>query len=233
MGEAAPAGTGPAAFDVVDSQDPKTKWRMALRPEGVRFEAAEGGKPPVEVPRDERAARVQRLSGLLIGRVVSVLVEKKNRFFKLGREAWDALEAWYPPYTRADLVAVLKRRLSWSVTIGILYLVPAFLLPPDPELAEPGRRTVDWLSAAMGGALIAMGLVSRIAPSRLFLVLDSLWCTLLAANTSRWILAGEGTWFSYIVLYLQLGYVLDGLREFGRFAPSNMAPEEPSPGAPS
>lgn len=219
--EAAPA----ASFEVVDTQDPKAKWRMLLLPDGLRFESALTTVPPVEVARRERAERMILFNGLILGRIVSIRVEKKNRVFKLSREAWEALEAWYPPYTRADLVAVLKRRLSWSFTIGILYLVPAFLRSGDltPDL-EP--MPVDWISAALGGALILMGLVSRIAPSRIFLVVDSLWCAVLVANTIREILAGQGNWFWYVALYFQLVYVRDGVREFLRFAPEKMAPED-------
>lgn len=218
----------PAVFEAVDVQKPKVPWRLLLRPAGFRFEPQAGDGEPVEVAREERADRVTRAHGLLIRRSVSVRVGKKSRLFKLPPAAWEAFNAWYPPYTRADLKAALKRRMSWTFTVGILYLFLALPMPSDPSGALPDR-TFDWISAALGGALLLMGVISRLAPHRIFLLADSCWVALIAANTVRGLLAGEGGWFWYLLLYLQVVYVREGLVEFWRFAPSKPAAGGPAP----
>lgn len=218
----------PASFDVKDSQNPKLEWTLAFRSDGFRLESKTGHAPALDVSRSDRAGRVTLVDGLFLRRTLMVRAEGKNVLFRLPPPAWDALEAWYPPHTREDLRAVLKRRLSWSFMIGILYLLPAilFLINRDGSLQA---KSIDWINAGLGGALIFMGVMSKIAPHRIFLLLDSLWCGLLLANTVQGILAKTATWSWYVAAYFQVTYIRDGLREFWRFRPEAMATEETPP----
>lgn len=189
------------AFDVEDMKNRKIPWRLLLRPVGIRLEPREGDEDPIEVPRAERCARVVHLHGLFIRRVISVQVEKKNRAFRLPEPAWDALQAWYPPYTRGDLKAALKRRLSWTFTLGLLYILGSLPLPGDSGSGVQAKP-FDWVNAGLGIGFILIGVVSRLAPSRIFFLFDSLWCLSLVADTTEMIFSGHGTWFTYGVLYL-------------------------------
>jgi hypothetical protein len=203
-----------ARYEITEATTPEKKWTLSLYPDYFRLETAD--REPEEVDRAELRQRVQTLDGLILRRVLVVTLGKKKVIFRLQPEAFEAVSEWIGPPTREDLKLSLKRRFSWVLPIGFLFVLTA--LPIGDLPWEP-------VSLGLGLALILTGTLAKVWPHRIFFALDSLWFSFLAAN-SIWLLANEWNWLQFVLLLVQLALVQGGWREYRRFAPERMGTPE-------
>ena len=210
--------------EAVELAGKQPKWRLSLEPDAARLEPLEAGAS-IEVPRAERAARIDVMNGFLTRRLLIVLLAKGKKLFRLDPAGFAAYEAWAGPPTMQDLRKSLKRRFGWSITLGALLI---FLALPIPG-SERGIPDVplNAVSMAMGIGLIAAGILSRFLPSRYFLVADSLWVAIACLTTVENLIRSFSP-FGALILLLQVNYILMSLKEFRRFG---MMREEIAPDA--
>lgn len=210
----APPPTGlQVHFEVKESNSSETPWILTLHPEFFRLEKADGEQH--DVPREELNGRVQTFEkNLFLRRAIAVKIGRKQRIFKLSEEAFAALIDWIGPPTMEDLKFSLKRRFSWVMPIGLLFVFTAL-----PIGGLPG----DMVTLLLGIGLILTGVLAKVHPHRVFFALDSLWFTFLATTTAVR-LAQDFRWISVFFLVLQVALVKSGWSEYARFAPHRMAP---------
>lgn len=204
-----------ARYDVVEAGKPGMNWELTLYADHLCLEAPDTKRRYIEwAERHERVQAHDRM--MLVPRVLLVKLGKKNVMFQLEPQALAAVKAWIGPPTIEDLKVSLKRRLSWVLPIGILFVFTA--LPVGGLPWEP-------VSFGLGLALLLSGLLSKAWPHRIFFALESLWFCSLAAN-SIWLLADGWSWMQSILLLLQLVLAWRGFQEYHRFAPNRMAPPD-------
>lgn len=223
--ENAPA---PAAgeFTVVESAEPKKTWKLFLLPGRARLQGEEG---EILVPREELYQRVQILDGIFFRRVLLIQVGKKHKIFRLEPAVFEAFLDWSGPPTLDDLRAVLKRRLRWTLSLGLLYIVLALPLGGVPPEGIP-EKPWDYTTLALGGALILLAIVSRIFPSAFFLLIDSFWFGLIGANTVYNMIRGETSpYLGGFVLLFVLSAIVSGVKEYRRL--TRLGPAATSPPA--
>jgi len=201
-----------AWYEITEAASSQKKWTLSLYPDYFRLETTDG--VPHEVSRAELPERVQTIeSGLFFRRVLVVTLGKKKVIFTLAPEAFAAVSAWIGPPTMQDLKLSLKRRFSWVLPIGFLFVLTAL---PIGELPwEP-------VSLGLGLGLILTGTLAKLWPHRICFAMDSLWFSCLAAN-SVWLLVQEWSWLRFGLLLVQLALVQSGWRDYRRFAPERMA----------
>lgn len=194
-------------WEVHEGGAPARKWTLILLPDRLRLESA-GDAPSVEVPRPEIPHKVEILHGLVFRRV---LVIKKGKPFQLKPDAFAALQAWMGPPTREDLKVALRRRMGWTLPIGAIFVLGSLPIEgPSPQPFVP-------VTAGLGASLILLSVVSRLAPNRVFFLLDSIWFVGLAAETVRQVVVGESgpVWLALVAF--QLAAAGSGLRQYRRF----------------
>jgi hypothetical protein len=169
-----------------------------------------------EIAWAERHERVQLHDRALLRRVMIAKPQKKKIIFRLDPEAFTAVKAWYGPLTHEDLKVSLKRRLSWVLPVGVLYVLTA--LPNGVMPWEP-------VGFGLGVALLLTGLLAKMRPHRIFFALESLWFCLLAANSIAMLVDEWGYW-RFGLLLLQLILAFQCFQEFHRFAPERLTPSE-------
>jgi hypothetical protein len=207
-----------ACYEITEAATSQKKWTLSLYPDYFRLEAPD--REPCDVERAERRLRVQTMDALLARRCLVVKVAGKNVIFRLTPEAFAAVKAWIGPPTLEDLKLSLKQRLGWLLPVGgltVLVALPIGGLPLEP------------ISLGLGLTLIVTALLAKLWPHRALFAVDSLWFSVLAAN-SIWRLLDEWSWLQVLLLWLQLALARSGWREYHRFAPERMAVEaEPAP----
>jgi hypothetical protein len=180
---------------------------LRLFPQGLRLEAEDGGDS-IHVLREQAVPSLQLLDGLLARRVLS---------FRLEPEGFRALRRWIGP---ADgLRIALRGRLSYALPIGTLFLLTSIPLPADPA-SGTAAVPFDAASAIMGAALLLNGLLARIRPHRVLLLLDSFWFLALAAQTAYRIGSGA-SWLWAGLIALQLFLVRSGIGLYQDLAPDS------------
>jgi hypothetical protein len=207
-------GDEPLAWFDIHEAAPAKKWTLSLFRDYLKLEPRDG--KAYEIDRADVPERVQKIESWLLRRGLIVTLGKKKVMFQLPSDAFAAVSAWIGPPTVEDLKVGLKRRLSWVVPIGILFVLSALPL-----------GDLDWepVSLALGLGLILTARLAKLWPHRNFFLIDSLWFASLAAN-SVWLLSQEWTWLRVGLLVLQLACVRSGWREYRRFAPEKIATED-------
>jgi hypothetical protein len=198
------------------------KWTLRLFPEGLRGERQDDGAA-IHVLRAKLPNVVQLHDGLLLKRTL-VVKKPRRTTLQLDPDGFRRLSRWIGEPT--ILRMALKRRLSWTIPIGILFVVTSVPLPGD---VEAGIEAVPFnpISAVLGTALIVQGVASRIWPRPVFLLLDALWFGGLAVDTAYRVTQGQSSyWLVFVVL--QVGLAVSGLRLWRRFHGASDA-SRPSP----
>lgn len=203
--------TEPQSVDAVEPGG-KPRWTLQLFAEGLRGERQEGDAASFHIVRDHLPESIQLLDGLLVKRT---LVVKKPRKTTLQLEPgpFRTLSRWIGQPTLLRLA--LKQRLSWTLPIGVLFVLGSLPLPGDPEAGlDPTPFHPVW--AILGALLIVQGFVARRWPRPVLFLLDSLWFVGLAAATAYGVWQGDSPYWLVVVL-LQLGLAVGGVRLWQRF----------------
>ena len=203
-----------ARFEIRDSSIPPKKWALLLFADRLQLESADGASR--EIAWAERHERVQLHDRVMLRRVLIAKPKKKKIIFRLEPEAFAALKAWYGPLTNEDLKVSLKRRFSWVLPVGVLYVVTS--IPNGAMPLEP-------VGLGLGTALILTGLLAKLWPHRVFFAFESLWFCLLAANSIAMLVEDWNLW-QVAMLVLQMILAFRCIQEFHRFAPERMASTE-------
>lgn len=205
----------PSEYRAVEVSRQQRSWLLRLFPQGLRLEA-EDGRDSIHVLREQAVPSLHLVDGLLARRVLS-LRRPRKLVLRLEAEGFRALRRWIGP---ADgLRIALRGRLSYALPIGTLFLLTSIPLPADPA---GGATAVpfDAVSAVMGAALLLNGLLARIRPHRVLLLLDSFWFLALAAQTAYRIGSGA-SWLWAGLIALQLFLVQSGIGLYQDLAPDS------------
>jgi len=207
--------TSGGEYPAIEVTRAQQRWLLRLFPQGLRLEA-EGGGESVHVLREQAVSSLQLMDGLLARRVLSVKRPRKLTV-KLEPDGFRALRRWIGP---ADgLRIALRARLSYALPIGVLFLITSIPLPGEPA-AGLAPVSFNAVSAVMGAALLLNGLLARLRPHRLLLLVDSFWFLALAAQTAYRIGSGA-SWLWVLVIALQLPLVRSGIALFQDLAPDS------------
>lgn len=201
----------PETLDATEVGSKPRRWTLQLFRDGIRGEREDGGAS-FHVLRARLLDSIQVMDGLLIRRTL-VVRKPRRTTLKLEPPAFRRLSAWVGDHTLLRLA--LKGRLSWTIPIGILFVLGSVPLPGDPEA---GIEAVPFspVSAALGALLILQGLASKRLPRPALFLLDALWFLGLAADTLSRVWAGQSPW-TLVIVPLQLGLAVSGLRLWRRF----------------
>jgi hypothetical protein len=229
MGEAPHHPDEGPAFDVTEVGSEKRGWRLSLPPHRLRFDRGDGS-PPFDVWRDQFPEVVQLLRRL---RVLSVKLpldgrEPKSVLFQLEPETFEAVRQFIGPPTPEHLRVELKKRFSYALTIGIGFVVLAFLPTRGGPGAAGGR--FDPYLLAIGAFLVLAGALSKLLPHRVFFLADAALFGLFAARSVERIVNGGG-WLWWCYLALTAFFAFSNVRQFLRFAEMRPAPA-PAPASP-
>jgi hypothetical protein len=103
-----------------------------------------------------------------------VKLGKQKVFFRLSPEAFAGFRAWVGPPTPEDLKLGLKRRLSWVMPLGVLFVLTSLPI---------GNLPLNPVSLGLGLALVVTGTLAKLWPHRIMFALDALWFSFLAFHT--------------------------------------------------
>jgi hypothetical protein len=187
------------------------RWTLRLFPEGLRGEGQDDGAS-IHVLRAKLPDVVQLYDGWLLKRTL-VVKKPRRTTLQLDPDGFRKLSRWIGGPTLLRMA--LRRRLSWTIPIGILFVVTSVPLPGD---VEAGVEAVPFnpISAVLGTALIVQGVASRLWPRPVFFLLDALWFCGLAVDTVYRVTQGQSSyWLVFVVL--QVGLAVGGLGLWRRF----------------
>jgi hypothetical protein len=204
-------GPPPETLEATESGRRPRQWTLLMFPDGFRGERQDDAAS-FHVLRTKLADLVQVVDGLLVKRTL-VVKRPKRTTLQLEPRGFRRLSRWIGEPTLLRLA--LKQRLSWTIPIGILFVLGSMPLPGDPEA---GLEAVPFnpVSAVLGAALIVQGLASRRLPRPVFFLLDAFWFLGLAADTVYRVWQGQSPYWLVLVV-LQIGLAVSGLRLWRRF----------------
>jgi hypothetical protein len=211
---------------VHEAGKPQLGWTLHLYPNGLRATPDAGGAD-VHLLRDE-AAKAWRLGEAPWGGAFIVMKKPARVSWQATDEVFDRAARWlgYAP----ALKMALANRLSWTVPIGLLFVLTSFPLEGNPG---KGVAPIPFnpVSALLGAFLLVQGIVSRFVPHRVFFALDTIWVVALIAQNLAGIAAGASPFWLVLVVF-QVFLALSGWRLFRRYDPSRPAWREADPASP-
>lgn len=135
--------------------------------------------------------------------VVRGLAGSKAKVFKLEPETIRALRAWMSTMPGLHLLKALKKRLRFSLPIGLMVTITAL-----PVLGND----LDPFALAFGVGLVGLSTLGPLRPhASLFFVEGLLWFSLTVSNAR--VALGGSTWSMFFAL-LTLGIGVSSLRAF-------------------
>ena len=204
-----------STFEVVAEAGRKGTWTISLNEDALTM-AAVNGEESFHIARAAVEEKVELRESRLTNPFLIVSIPKKKVIFKLDRAQADSFKEWLGPPTMTGLKAALKRRLRWSLPIGILFVVASLPLPANPE-AGIEAVPFDPVLGLFGVSLLVLSILTRIWHRRILFLLDGIWFSLLAANVAVGILRGDSVWWTIVVILLIIG-ARSGFSEYRRFA---------------
>lgn len=204
-----------STFEVVAEAGRKGPWTISLDADRLTI-AAVNGVESFEIARAEAEEKAELRESALTNPFLIVSIPKKKVVFKLDRDQAVLFKNWMGPPTMAGLRAALKRRLRWSLPIGILFVLASLPLPANPEA---GLEAVpfDPVIASFGVSLLVLSILTRLWHRRVLFLLDGIWFSLLALNLAAGIVRGDSPWWIIVVMLLIMG-AKSGFSEYRRFA---------------
>ena len=196
---------------VTELGKPQRPWKLVFFPEGMRAEPL-FERPPVHVMRAE-AAKVLRLVETLPAPALLLKV-KPRASLRLDEPASAALAEWLGRALHLQLA--LRGRLGWTIPIGVVFVLSSLPIPGNPAAGVAGAPFSP-IPAALGGALLLQGILSRLWPHRIYLALDALWFLALAADTVRLVLTAGWSPLWLVLGAFQVMLAVTGVRQFRRF----------------
>lgn len=189
---------------------PYQVWKLVFSADELRADPSDG-RPSVHVQRSDAEKTLSIFETL----PAPILILKRPRrvALQLDETALRSVIEWLG--NSLHLRIALRNRIMWTIPIGLLFLITSVPLPGDPEA---GVEAVPFnaFSAVMGAALIAQGVLSRVFPHRVYLLLNAIWFAALAGDTVRSVITGwSPLWL--VVVALQIFLAFTGVRQYRRF----------------
>ena len=209
----------PISFEVTAQAGRKGVWTVTLSTDELKIIAVDGSES-FQIARADAEEKTELRESRITKPFLIVSFPKKKVVFQLDHDQVAPYKAWLGPPTMKGLKLALRRRLRWSLPIGVLFVIISIPLPADPET---GLEAVpfDAISAFLGVSLIGLGILSRFWPRRILFFLDGIWFSLLALDVAMGIFTGrDSTWWAILVIVL-IFVAKSGFSEYKRFAPFN------------
>ena len=204
-----------STFEVVAEVGRKGAWTVSLGADSLTIAAVDGDES-FQIARAEAEEKAELRESRLTNPFLVVSIAKKKVIFKLDHVQAESLKEWLGPPTMIGLKVALRRRLRWSLPIGILFVLASLPWPANPEA---GLEAVpfDPVSGSFGVSLLALSILTRFWHHRILFLLDGVWFSLLAVNVALGIYRGDSPWWMIIVIVLMVG-AKSGFSEYKRFA---------------
>lgn len=172
----------------------RPRWRLEIAPEGLRGEREDGES--FEIPRSEFHLRAQLFDSALTRR--ALVVRTPRRILQLGPSSYRDLEAW----AGKDLLLrmELRKRFGWVTVIGTILILGSLPLPADPAAGIEGAP-LQVVGLALGAVLILQGILARLRPDRIYVLLDSGWFAVLAADTVLDMVLGASPFWALAIAF--------------------------------
>ncbi len=184
-------------------------WTLSLG-EGIVATGSDRGA--FVLTRDEVAQKAVIFDGLLLRRTIS-FKKPIAKILQMEEQAFQAFADWlgYKPM----LELCLKQRYSWTLAVGMLFVISSIPLPGDPH---EGIAPLPWkpFDLCMGASLVLVGYLSKKRPHRRYFLLDSAWFLVLSLTTLVNLIA-RGSPFWLLIVVLQLALAASGFLLWRRF----------------
>jgi len=185
-------------------------WRVSLEHDAMALREIDGSGS-FDLPRSEapETTWIQRH----MGRAVLHVVIPKRLSLETSTDFLAAFEKWRGPLVARDLKAALKRRLSWTLPIGVLYMLLAL---PTRELP------FDAIGFLLGSIALVLWLLRLVWVSRGLFLFDMIWFLALAIDLVLDVREGSSwLWLPFAAFVVWVG--IGALRDYDRF--ESVAPD--------
>jgi hypothetical protein len=192
----------------ITSTSKRPRWRLETAPEGLRGECDDGAS--FEIPRSEFHRRAQLFDSALARR--ALVVRAPRRILQLEPPSFRELQAWIGK----DLLVrmELRKRFGWVLVIGVILILGSLPFPADPAAGIPAAP-LQPVGLALGAVLILESLLARLRPDRIYVLLDSGWFAVLAADTVLDVVLGASPYWA-LAITLQVWLAWTGFRTWLR-----------------
>lgn len=191
-------------------------WTFSFDPEALTLTDREG-EQSFRIWREDADRMLKLRESILTESSLFVRIDKQKSTFRLDKAQVALLNRWLGKPSVEPLERALQRRLRWGLAIGAVFVISSIPLPADPE-AGIEAVPADALSASLGISLVAIWVLARIHPRRVWFLIDSLWFLVLAAKIGVDILHGDAPSWGILIFFLLLGSATD-FQLWRRYAP--------------
>ena len=185
-------------------------WRLTLAPDSLRLDGPEGAH--FDIMRGNAPDQLELVKATA-GAVILTVKTPKRLVFRLDAAQRAAMEQWLGPATQRDLQAALKKRFSFGLALGVLFIISSLPVSGDPDRGV-GDVPFDVLFFTLGLVLIALRVVMKLWPHPILFVVDSLWFLALGAKVVYDVAYGS----HWLWLFVPLFCVISAYSGFGQYA---------------
>lgn len=191
-------------------------WTFSFDPEALTLTDREG-EPSFRILREDADRMLKLLESIFTESSLFVRIDKQKSTFRLDKAQVAVLNRWLGKPSVEPLERALQRHLRWGLPIGGLLVIVSVPLPANPE-AGIEAVPADALLASVGISLVAIWVLARIHPRRVWFLIACLWFLVAAAKIGMDILHGDAPLWGILILFLLLGSATD-FQLWRRYAP--------------
>lgn len=202
------------SFEVkVQSGRRKGPWKVTLEPDVLTLSACESTEQH-QISKAQAWEKVEFFGAFLKNKFLSVKIPKAQ-LFEITPEQETLIKEWLGPPTIKDMKLALKKRLKWSLPLGIMFI---FISLPMSARPEAGLEAIplDLFGIILGVVLVGLSIVMRFWPRRELFLVNSAWFLVGIVKITYDIITGAN-WLWSIFLLLLLISVIDGFKQYRRF----------------
>ncbi len=204
----------PIILEAVEGTGGRQKiWTVSLQSKQIEF-SHDADDVHHELKRSEVAGKLELVNGFLVRRTMVATLEKKH-VFRFDAPSYQRLQKWLGPPTLLDLGNALKRRMRWSIMVGIILIVTSLPMDGESGSGEDDLPFKPW-NCLLGAVLMASGLIHLFKPHRILFLVDSFWFGCLGGWTLYRLFTG-GHWSWGLMLAVEGYLIIDGLNQYRRF----------------
>ncbi|MCP4642437.1 MAG: hypothetical protein GY851_18475 [bacterium] len=202
----------PIVLELPDEIYHKQPWTLTLRENALHLSREDG--TGLDVTREQADSELVLLTPSFAPPLLTLKAPSKLGF-KLTTDQFRVISGWIG--WERHVRAALKRRMSWSLPVGILWIVSALPMGGDP--AE-GIEAIplDPVGMLLGVGLLGIGTLARILPHRGLFLVDSVWYLLLLGHI-LYRLSHGWSWFSAAIVVLLIPPIVSGVKAYAQFRP--------------
>lgn len=191
------------------------KWNIQIAQDTMLF-SSKYGDESLSIVRPQ-ADEIVELQKNFKSRFLIIKFPKDKINFKLDEKAADDIKEFFTPPTLNGLKASLKRKFRGLLPIGIFIALVSLPFPAD-QGSGAEAIPADPVGLILGVTLIAIAVIRRWYPKRIFFAIDGLWCIALGINVIFNVIKGSDS-FIWIVSPIILFMIAKGrFDEYKRFS---------------